>query len=486
MKKKSLGVIAILNAINTVLGMLFPLITYPYITRVLGVENLGKINFSSAVVSYFALLSALGIYTYASREGAIVREDKKLFGYFANEVFTINCLSMCITYVIQFIMLFSVHKLKEYALLIFIQSLSILFTTIGVSWIYTIYEDYIYIVCRNVVFQIVSLVLLFCFVRTKDDYVIYTIIMAISSGGSNILNFFHARKYVKLKIVKFRKCLKHIKSILIIFASSIASTIYVNSDNIILGFMWGDSPVGLYSIAVKIYSILKTLVNAVLGVALPRVTLLFSLEKHKEANDIIYIITQFLIFLIAPIVVGINILCNEVLYIVGGKQYLLANMSLRILMIAFVFSIFASLYSTLILLPKKHEKIIAVASTISALVNIVLNFFFIKFWKQNGAAFTTAISEIIVCCIYFYYSKKISNVAIEIKEIVKVIFASVLMIPLSWLIKTKISNMVIYTASIFLICGFEYVLCLILLKSASIQNATNWIKTKYKGGKYNE
>lgn len=487
MKKNSLGVIAILNAVNTVLGMLFPLITYPYITRILGVDNLGKINFSSAVVSYFSLLAALGIYTYASREGAIVREDKRLFNQFANEIFTINCLSMIATYIIQFVMVFSIHKLRGYAILIFIQSLSIFFTTIGVSWIYTIYEDYIYIVCRNVAFQIISLVLLFLLVKDKNDYIIYTIIMAISNGGSNVLNFIYAKKYAKLKITKIANCIKHVKSIFIIFASSIASTIYVNSDNIILGFMWGDSPVGLYSIAVKIYSILKTLVNAILGVALPRVTLLISLDKQKEVNGIVNNITLFLIFLIAPIVVGINILCNEVLYIVGGKQYILANTSLRILMIAFVFSIFASLYSTLILLPKKCEKIIAIASTISAIMNIVLNFFFIKYWKQNGAAFTTAISEIIVCFIYFHYSSKISNISIDIKEIVKVVVAAVLMIPLSWCIKIKITNMLFYTICIIFLCGIEYIICLILLKSSNIQNAKNWItnRIQIKGGKNN-
>ena len=251
--------------------------------------------------------------------------------------------------------------------------------------------------------------------------------------------------------------------------------------------MWGDSPVGLYSIAVKIYSILKTLVNAILGVALPRVTLLISLDKQKEVNGIVNNITLFLIFLIAPIVVGINILCNEVLYIVGGKQYILANTSLRILMIAFVFSIFASLYSTLILLPKKCEKIIAIASTISAIMNIVLNFFFIKYWKQNGAAFTTAISEIIVCFIYFHYSSKISNISIDIKEIVKVVVAAVLMIPLSWCIKIKITNMLLYTICIIFLCGIEYIICLILLKSSNIQNAKNWItnRIQIKGGKNN-
>lgn len=479
MKNKSLGLIAFLNAINTALGMLFPLVTYPYITRVLGAENLGKVNFSYSVVSYFALLSALGIYTYASREGAIVRENKEDFNQFSNEIFTINCISMCITYIIQSVAILSIDKLREYCLLIIIQSSSVLFTTIGVSWIYTIYEDYVYIIIRNVVFQIISLLLLFIFVRDEKDYVMYTLVTAISNGGSNIFNFFHARKYAVLRFTKLRNCVKHIKSILVIFASSIASTIYVNSDNIILGFLWGDTPVGLYAISVKIYSLLKNLVSAAIGVALPRVTLLFSQDREMDADKIINTMMHFLFFLVAPIVVGINVLCSEIIYIVGGKQFLKAKVSLHILMLAFVFSIFASLYSTLVLLPKKYERVIAISSTISAITNVLLNFFFITCWKQDGAAFTTAIAEIIVCCIYYFWSKKVTNIRFQWDEILKIFFSSIIMVPLSIVIKYKINNVGIRTISTIIFCGISYITSLLLLKSTTMIIAMKWIKNKF-------
>lgn len=480
MKQKSLGLIAILNTVNTMLGMLFPLITFPYISRVLGVENLGKINFSSSVVSYFALIAALGIYTYATREGAMLRENKKTFQCFANEIFTINIISTCFAYIFLLVFALSILKLREYRLLMAIQSLSIIFTTIGVSWIYTIYEDYLYIVIRNIIFQFLSLILLFLFVRETKDYIIYVIVTLISNGGSNFFNFFHAKKFVKLKIECNKKCFRHMKSIMLIFASTIASTIYVNSDMMILGFMWGDSPVGLYSISVKIYSILKTLVSAVFGVALPRVSLYFSSNREKEANEIINLIIKFSLFLVAPIVVGVCLLCNEVVIIIGGKEYIDAALSLNILMFAFIFSIFASLFSTLVLLPKGFEKIITIASITSAIINILLNFYFIKYWKQNGAAFTTMISEIIVCIIYYYYSKKQAKLKVSLIEIGKILIAAIFMIPIAFFIKLIVHGFWFRTIIVICSCSFIYFVCLFMLRSTVIKIVFNQIRSKVK------
>lgn len=172
MKTKSLKINTVLNVIKQLCSVLFPLITIPYVTRILQATNYGKVNFGSSIVSYFTLIAAFGITNYSIREGGQIRNDKEKFAKFANEIFTINLLSTCIAYSGLILVLFISPKIRSYSILILIQSITIILSTLGANWINTIFEDYLFITLRYIVMQVVSLVLLFLFVHTPDDYII--------------------------------------------------------------------------------------------------------------------------------------------------------------------------------------------------------------------------------------------------------------------------------------------------------------------------
>ena len=167
MKNKSIKLTALLNIIKTCMSIIFPLITFPYVSRILGVENLGKINYGLSIISYFSLIAALGINVYAIREGSKIKNNKAKINQFINEVFALNIITMSISYVGLFALLFFTKQLKSYSILILIQSLSIVFTTFGVDWINTIYEDYLAITIRTLLSYFLSLILLFVFVKTN-------------------------------------------------------------------------------------------------------------------------------------------------------------------------------------------------------------------------------------------------------------------------------------------------------------------------------
>lgn len=155
LKSKSLGKNAFLNGFKNVLNLLFPLITFPYVSKVLSVEGIGQYNFAQAAVSYFSLIAGLGISSYAIREGAKYRENKENFNIFASEVFLCNVISTIVAYVLLALCMIVVGKLKAYAALIWVFSIQIVFTTIGIEWLYSIYEEYEYITIRSIVFKII-------------------------------------------------------------------------------------------------------------------------------------------------------------------------------------------------------------------------------------------------------------------------------------------------------------------------------------------
>ena len=270
--KKSLRKNAVLSAGQKLLSIVFPLITFPYISRVLRVEDIGKINFANSIVSYFVLLSSLGILNYATREGARIRDNKEKFNQFCKEIFTINILSTCVAYVALVVACLVSSKIRSYEILILIQSFSIIGGTIGINWIYTIEEDYLYITIRTLIVQVISVVLMLTMVKIESDYLIYVALSTFATVGANIFNFFHARKYVKIGLTTRLNLKKHLKPILIIFASTIAVTIYVDSDTTLLGFLNSEYCVGLYSRSSKIYTLIKQMVAAMVVVALPNLS----------------------------------------------------------------------------------------------------------------------------------------------------------------------------------------------------------------------
>lgn len=339
-KKKSIGINAIVNGLKTVISLLFPLITYPYITRVLRVENVGRYNFCHSVIDYFYLLSALGIATYAVREGTKYRESKDKVSAFASEVFTINIVSTLISYALLGIIILASPKLQDYYAILLALSVSMIFTTIGCEWVYTMYEEYVYIALRTIIFQIVSLTLMYIFVRSENDVIWYAIVIVVSNSGANIINLLGLKKYCDIRPCFNRNVLKHLAPILILFANSVATRIYVNSDITVLGFLTSDYNVGIYTIASKIYSITKQVLAAVIIVSIPRLSFYWGHGKQEEyeklANRILYI----LVTLVLPVVVGLFSLSKEVILTISTKEFITAQVPLQILSGALFFCLF--------------------------------------------------------------------------------------------------------------------------------------------------
>ena len=157
MKKKSMIINIIFNAIKTVLNLLFPLITFPYASRVLGVENIGLVQYYNSIISYFILFAGLGVSYYAVREGTKYRDDKDSLSKFSSELISILLITTFISYIMLFIIFFTNRSSFDEKLLV-ISSLSIMFSSLSLEWIYQIKEDFVYISLRSFCFHIISFI----------------------------------------------------------------------------------------------------------------------------------------------------------------------------------------------------------------------------------------------------------------------------------------------------------------------------------------
>lgn len=399
--KKKIGTNAILNVIKTGLSVLFPLITYPYAIRVLSPAGIGKVAYGSSIINYFALLAMLGISTYATREGAKRRDNRQGFNDFANEVFTINVIATVIAYALLFLALIFVRPWHDYRKLMLIQSASILLTTLGIDWVNNVFEDFLYITIRSILSHIVNIALLFILVRTADDYYMYALLTVLTNGFTCVLNWFYCRRYVHIRLVRRINLKDHFGPIIVLFANAIAVSIYVNLDVTMLGWMIGDYIVGLYEVSVKVYSIIKRLLAAIYTVSLPRLAYCLGNKDYSEYKKINTGLWRYLSILLIPCSVGLIAIAPEIMLFMGGSEMLEATLSLQILSGALIFAIFGGLTSMCINVTIGREKDVLVATIIGAAVNVGLNAVLIPLWKQNAAALTTMIAELVVFIVCF-------------------------------------------------------------------------------------
>lgn len=426
MKKKSIGINAFMNIINTILKMLFPLVTFPYVSRILGVDNIGKVNYANSIVSYFVLIAGLGIASYAIREGAKIRNDKIEFSNFASEIFSINLISTIVAYVLLLICICLIPELRNYWRLLLLYSSQIIFITLGIDWINSAFEEFSYITLRSCLFQVISLILIFSLIKSSRDYYIYAGILVFSSVGANILNFFHVRKFCKIKIIFNKSIFVHLRSVMYIFFACIASAVYTSLDMTMLGSLKGEYDVGIYSAAIKVYNVLKQVLFAVIVVFEPRLSFY---AKSRMKDDIYRIwmkkLANLLIILVIPMTIGIMCISDKIIIVLAGTEYIEAVNILNVLALSVIFSTFSYFAIHAILLPLGYEKYIGKATLAGAIINFILNLILIRSLSGIGAAIATLCAEIAVMIVALYSVRKEEKLRFNIKSLISACFGGI-------------------------------------------------------------
>lgn len=462
---KSFKINALLNSIKKCLSLLFPLVTYPYVLRVIGSTEFGKINFSNSIIGYVMLFASFGISSYAVREGARIRDNKERINEFISDLFTFNLISTILSLAVFFLLIFFNTKLFEYRDILLIQSLSIVLTALGVDWVNTIYEDYLYITIRYIVIQILAIALIFAFVKSETDTLIYCLILVFATYGGNLINLIYIKKYVHIRInfnIDFKK---YFKPLFTLFVNSFATVIYVNSDITMLGFYTSDSIVGIYSLASKIYNIIKQFINAIMLVAIPRLAQYIEKDNTKYILLLQKLFNAFVITLL-PITIGVFMMSDSLIMIVGGKTYVNGSPMLKVLSVAILFALVSSLFTNCILILNRLEQKCLVGTVISATINVVLNMVLIPIMGGIGAAITTVIAEFVNMIIQAFYAKKYLKITflLQRKCVVKTFIYSIIVIVICLLIKNicVMNNLYTSVIAVFITILSSGILCLLI------------------------
>lgn len=406
MENKSIKKNVFFSFLRAFFRLLFPLITFPYASRILLPEGIGKVNFANSITSYFSLISLLGIEGYAIREASKIKDDKEKLSKFTQEILCINIVSMIIAYSLFFVCIFFIPRLYQTKNLLLICGTSIFFYTIGVDWLFYAKEEFKYTTISTVIFQFVGLIFLFLFVQTKDDYIYYAIFSIITTVGRNICNIFYSRKFVSYRIIHKLEIKKHLKYVFTFFGMAVITSLYETLDTTVLGFLSTDVEIGYYSAAIKINRIIVGLLAAVAAVLLPRLSYYKEKKEEEKFNNLVKESINLIILLSIPIVFGLTALSKQMIYLFCGINYTPAIISMNIISpIVFAMAI-SGILGAQILPAINKEKVTLISCLCGAIINFSLNCLLIPSQGAKGAAIGSVIAEYTVMLIQLLYLRK--------------------------------------------------------------------------------
>lgn len=478
-KGKSLKLNAMISSLNTLVSLIFPLITFPYISRVLQVENVGSINLGYSIIEYFVLIAGFGVNTFAIRTGSSIRDDRNALSEFANQMFTINIITTVISIIMLLLLLSLPTKLANYKNLILVQSLMLIFSPMALDWYYSIFEDFLYITIRNTLTKVISIICMFIFVHDINDTIVYVLITSLATSSSYIFNFIHTKRYMPLKITLHPHFDLYYKELLIFWVNAFAITVYLDIDKTMLGLLSGTKAVGLYSVATNIYVISKRMVNAATTAMVPRLSYYAKIDKAAFISLGSKVI-KTVIFFAVPMITGLYILNKDVILLLSGKSYLEATPALLILAIALCFAMLSNVFVNGILLSNSQEKYVLKCTLITAGINVGLNFIFIPLFKQNGAAITTLLTEAVMFVATGICAKKIIKSFASEKTLIHALIGAVAMIIISLLLQEMFLHMAVLTRLIIkiLVSSLVYFILQVIMCDEICFSFLNMIKNK--------
>ncbi|BDC93292.1 oligosaccharide flippase family protein [Treponema bryantii] len=486
-RQKSLKKNALFSSIKSVMNIIFPIISFPYASRILLPEGIGSVNFANSIIEYFLLIADLGIGTYAAREAARIRDNKYELSKLTREILFFNFITTTIAYLLLIISLLFINRLSDYRLLLIICSTKILFSTIGIGWLYTAQEDYGYITIRHIAFQIISLILLFTLVKSKEDYLIYAGIGVFSNVGANIFNFIHSRKYINLREKTPIQLTRHIKPILTFFSVDAAGKVNGVLDTIMLGFLSGDLSVGLYIAATKLSKMVRQLITSIISTFMPRSSYLINHRESDEYESLLTKVLSITFFLSIPAAVGLLFLAEPLTIIFCGDNYLDSVPTMKLLAISIIFCSFNSYLNNLILTPNRLERFMLYAQLIALVINGGLNWILITYglkygikWGVFGAGIATLLVDLTLPIVKLFAGWKYINNKKNFYDLLKALIGSALMLLVLYLIVSTITNITIKILISVITGSIVYAIIECLLRHSSALMILSMLKKHYK------
>lgn len=449
------------NLLFQMVTLFMPLITVPYVSRILGKEGIGVYSYTFSIVQYFIILGTLGISMYANRQIAYVRDDKEKM---SKTFWSITFLKVITTSIALMVYMVIFGFKKEYGNVYLIQSINILAAAIDISWLYMGLEDFKKTVTRNLIVKIIGVTCIFIFVKSYDDLSKYTSINALMAILGNLVMWRYVPKTVSKIKIKFSDIIEHITPTLQLFIPQIAIQIYAVLDKTMLGVLANTGEVGLYEQSEKIIKLVLGLVTSLGVVMLPRMSNTFANGDNEKMNGYLNKSLQGVAYISIPMAVGLAAISKEFVPWFFGADFGAVSYLMTILTPMLFFIAISNVLGIQYLLPTNRTKEFTASVSIGAIINVILNFILIPRYKAIGTCIATVIAEFGVTLVQYISLRKNIEKKIFILSAVKYMIAATVMFIVARTIGNYMGTKIITTIVQGTVGAIIYVAILALLK----------------------
>lgn len=468
------------NLSYQILVLILPLITVPYVSNVLGAKGVGDYAFTFANTQYFILFGMVGITLYGNRQIAYVRDDKEKLKNTFYSIYLVQIVTMSLSIVLFLIFTFTFNE-ELYRSLYLVQGINILASLLDISWLFMGLEQFKKTVVRNTVVKLISFASIFIFVKSIDDLVKYTLILALSNFLGNLTFWFYISSLIGIKNIKLMKLTTHLKASIALFIPQIAIQVYVLLSRTLLGVFTDTIQVGYYDNSQKLVKIALTVATAIGTVMMPKIA---NTVATGDMNKVKYYIKNsffFMNFISVPLTFGLLGIAKELAPWFFGKEFEgIENLIIISCVVILVIS-WSNVFGTQLLIPLNKTKEFTLSVTAGAIVNLVLNIIILKYMGSVGACITTVLAELTVTFTQMYILRNFLNIKEMIKSVVIFFPSAIFMFIITRFIGRVMGVKILTTIFQVLTGGVVYLLTLfILYRIIYKQNFIMYIKNMIK------
>ncbi len=468
------------SSLLTSVNYIFPLLTYPYVSRVLGVENIGICNFVDSIINYFTLFSMMGISATGIREIAANRANKLATSKVFSSLLVLNFITTIVAIVVLLICMYSIPQLFDYRKLLWIGVVKLLFNLFLIEWLYKGTEQFKFITQRAISIRFVYVALIFIFVHDSDDYIIYYGLTSVTIVLNAFINILYSRKIVtfSLKGIHVRQ---YVKSYMTLGIYLILTSMYTTFNITFLGFACGDVQVGYYTTSTKIYSIIISIFTAFTGVMLPRMSSLVANGDIKEFRAKISSSVDLLVCFSIPTIILCVIFAGQIVDVIAGSQYGGAVVPMQIVMPLILIIGLEQILVIQSMMPLKRDRAIFVNSIIGAILGVGLNILLVPMLKSAGSAIVWVTCETTILVLSQFEMHKTIKYRLPWKNILVNLFyyfpAAIIMFLIS---QMKISALLQLIMASMMILVYSILLQLYIVKNPFIIGMLKKLPLIYK------
>ncbi|MHB0896410.1 MAG: flippase [Spirochaetales bacterium] len=469
------------NTLLNVFNILFPLLMLMYVSRKIGPENIGKVNWAISFTSYFVLLASFGINSYGTRAIAQVRDDHEKLSRVFSELFGFSLITTAISIVAYAAILVVMPSMRDKYILFSITGLMVILSPLSLEWFFQGIENFRYIAIRSIVIKFISLVLMILLVNDSKDYLMYALIYVLGLCLNYIFNYTFARKMVTFFVARIdfpRLVILLYRFALISFATSL----YLGLDKILLGAFGGFVSVGFYTPAEKIVRTALSIIVAACTVLFPRTSNLIASGKHDVANALLSNTLHAVLLLAIPLFAGIFILAEPLIMLFGGPAFMPSVTTLQIMALIVVPVTIANVAGYQILMASGQEGKYLISVLTGTVTFVVTALIAMPRFKQNGAALSIVMAETIGALMEIHFARDQLRGAFKFHWFMPIFLSTAVMAVLVFWLESIVTG----PFGVILACGVAgvvvYFILLFILRDSIIRQLFNKFTSLKKSG----